>query len=216
MVRSKENTGKGFTMFRRILIVALLVAFAIPSAAVAQRPTQAQLDEFKQLVKSGAIMGAELEDFLRANRPTPTPATRAEYEVALRCDFSAAIRVGKYDGVYDWLAQSTPPEADCREGAKEQAVLFQCDGPCTSEEAIAQMDREGLRPATWPVLFALGADHPDLQLQFWIVALGSVWRGPHGYRGVLILNRYGMERNLRFYWFGRRWSPDSRFAAVRK
>ncbi|MFA4942552.1 MAG: hypothetical protein WC564_02880 [Patescibacteria group bacterium] len=48
----------------------------------------------------------------------------------------------------------------------------------SSEDAIKRMGRAGYRPAKIRELLALGAAHPELQMKFLIVALGSVFSPP--------------------------------------
>jgi hypothetical protein len=46
----------------------------------------------------------------------------------------------------------------------------------SSDDILKELDREGLRPVTMSELLALGAQHPQLQLKFDIIGLGSVWQ----------------------------------------
>ena len=86
----------------------------------------------------------------------------------------------------------------------------------SSDGAIKELDKMGFRPAELPELLALGAQHPDEQRKYPIVALGSAWRSPDGGRGVPCLDGGGSGRDLSLGWFGREWGEGYRFAAVRK
>lgn len=77
------------------------------------------------------------------------------------------------------------------------------------------MRKAGFRPALIEDLLALGAEYPELQKQFPIVALGSVWQDPGGRRRVPYLRWDGGGRDLDLYWFGDDWDERWRFAAVR-
>lgn len=85
-----------------------------------------------------------------------------------------------------------------------------------TENALRKLDQMGFRPAELHELLALGAKYPDLQREFPIVALGSVWQGPGGSRYCAYLDRYGSERALYLLWLDYGWGDFCRFAAVRK
>lgn len=86
----------------------------------------------------------------------------------------------------------------------------------SSGEVIRELDKVGLRPAKIEELLAFGAKYPDVQRQFPVVALGSVWRRLVGYRVVPFLSRDGGGRYLSLDFFGDWWIECYRFAAVRK
>ena len=85
----------------------------------------------------------------------------------------------------------------------------------TSERAVVEMQREGFRPARIEELLALGAQHPELQRSFPIVALGSVWKKSNILFYVpclcLVFDAY---RTLSLGDFGSVWDDQCRFAAV--
>ena len=78
------------------------------------------------------------------------------------------------------------------------------------------MDEAGYRPATLAELLALGESQPELQRQFPIIALGSVWRGAFGRRRVACLYVPGYGRRLNLYYLDNDWRAHCRFLAVRK
>ena len=86
----------------------------------------------------------------------------------------------------------------------------------TTEEVLAEMERLGLRPALYEELLVFCRQNPDEQRKFPVVALGSVWVGSDGCRGVAYLDGDGVERDLYLYWGGGRWVGDCRFLAVSK
>ncbi|MFH1012275.1 MAG: hypothetical protein V1760_00865 [Candidatus Peregrinibacteria bacterium] len=85
------------------------------------------------------------------------------------------------------------------------------------------MDRQGYRPAGWPELLALGANHPELQRSFGIVGIGSVWHRRPTPDGIpitdgvpIIVGQKDKPRGLRILPYGITWDRDYRYAAVRK
>jgi hypothetical protein len=84
---------------------------------------------------------------------------------------------------------------------KIKVNLFYFHSDLSSEEIIIEMDKDGFRPANVMELLALGAEHPDLQRKFVIIALGSTWiDSENDYRvpcldmayrdGLLYINRH--------------------------
>lgn len=119
-------------------------------------------------------------------------------------------------GNYDWVNKNITQEhfQVLSQGKLEkEVVLFHYEKSMTSKEAISRMDKEGFQPAVIEDLLALGEAHPDLQKQFPILALGSVWRCN---RDVPYLGWDGLRRYLNLDWSGRQWSVYCRFVAVRK
>ncbi len=122
------------------------------------------------------------------------------------------------DGAYDYAnpditADHFPVKG---EGKQEREVtLFHFNRSINSDNAIEEMAAAGYRPATIEEFLALGKAQPDLQRQFPIVALGSVWRGPRDGRRVPCLRGYDGKRVLYLDYYGGVWSVHYRFAAVR-
>ncbi|MEK7576903.1 MAG: hypothetical protein AAB482_04405 [Patescibacteria group bacterium] len=135
-------------------------------------------------------------------------------------DFSltlaAMIKAGKYNWVNDSItARNFPMKGE--ETAEVTIKLIHFSRVMENGDAVIhKLDRKGMRPATIEELLALGQVYPDLQRKFPIVALGSVWRSPRGYRYVPYLWGNAGGRDLYLLWFDRRWNGHSRFAAVRK
>ena len=77
------------------------------------------------------------------------------------------------------------------------------------------MDKLGYRPATHLEAYAFAKANPELQCQFWIVALGSfTLRG--GNRCVAVLRSYSGRRILFYDWSECEWVSCFRFLFVRK
>ena len=133
-------------------------------------------------------------------------------------DYSRDLAQMIADGAYDYVnsditADHFPTKG---EGKQEREIeLFHFNRTISSDDAIKEMVASGYRPAFIEELLAFGQAQSELQRQFPIVALGSVWRFPFGHRCIPDLNRYGAERNLNLNYFENDWNEDCRFAAVR-
>ena len=88
--------------------------------------------------------------------------------------------------------------------------LFHFDRFISSEDAIAEMEKEGYLPANAHELLLW----KDWNEKDFVVALGSVAE-VDGHRGVPYLSRSGSMRFLDLIWFGGDWSSGYRFLAVR-
>ncbi len=83
--------------------------------------------------------------------------------------------------------------------------------PMSSSSVLFDMERQGLRPATFLELVWIGIQHSTLDHQ--VAALGSV-AGVHDEQRVASL--IGRKRRLQLSWMDRPWSMACRFAAVPK
>ncbi len=142
---------------------------------------------------------------------------KAKFKVVIDCTQTLKEMISA--GKYDWVNSDITPEHFPITGkgiSEEEVVLFHFDKTMTSEQVIAEMDKQGFKPASIEELLALGSSKPDLQKQFPIIALDSVWRNPNGRRCVPCLYYDGSRRKLDLDWFDFSWFPRYRFAAVRK
>ncbi|MEK9208834.1 MAG: hypothetical protein AAB910_02025 [Patescibacteria group bacterium] len=121
------------------------------------------------------------------------------------------------DGKYDWVNQNITKFqfALGTERVSTDIVLLHFGRSVTSEQVRAEMERLGLRPADVRELLSLGAQEPNLQRDFSIIALGAVAEVSDD-RSVAYLYRGGHVRFLNLYWFGLGWFEYFRFAAVHK
>jgi hypothetical protein len=122
-------------------------------------------------------------------------------------------------GKYYWINPSITAEHFPITGHRKENVevhLIHFNRIIKSAEEIAELDRMGLRPATLVELLAFGAKYPDVQMQFPIIALGSVWRNPDGFRVVPGLWGDSDKRSLSLHWCEYEWENCDRFLAVRK
>ena len=120
----------------------------------------------------------------------------------------------------DFSKADFKPIDRCRDVSREtREVSFEyvhLNRGASTDEVLAKMDRQNLRPALYEELLAFGAKYPDEQQQFPIVALGSVWRYFDSDLYVVCLSRRDSERSLFLYWISDNWISDYRFLAVRK
>ncbi len=154
------------------------------------------------------------------------PATKInqsdDYPVTVDCSQTLIqmIEAGGYIGYFDEIInQENFPIVG---QGKTEVVLQLVDmgKDATTVEVLAEMNRRGLRPATLPELLALGAKYPGLQVEFPIIALGSVHKiGQTDF--VTYLNSIDHSWDVRFLGFradksGSKWQSFCRFLAVKK
>lgn len=127
------------------------------------------------------------------------------------------IQAGRYDWTdSDITERHFPVEGS---GTVEVDIEFvHYNRVMSTDDVLNDLDRRGYRPATIDELLALGADPKtrDLQREFPIVALGSVWQELYGRRGVAALGGNASRRCLDLGWIEDVWDGVYRFAAVRK
>jgi len=126
------------------------------------------------------------------------------------------IEAGRYDYVsYDITVTNFPVQ---EKGTAEVSIkLVHFDRSMRTEEAIVELNEMGLRPATLPELLAFGAKYPQVQCQFPVVALDSIWQDRSGDRNAPYLwGSYAGERRLDLTSIRGRWDWNYRFAAVPK
>ena len=139
-------------------------------------------------------------------------------ELRISVNYGRSLDEMKKAGNYDWMndditAERFPIKG---EGIKELVPeLIHFNRSISSDNALADLDKMGLRPATIEELLALGETFPEMQRKFPIIALGSVGE-VSGRRSVPCLDEGGSERGLYLRWFGYDWYAGCRFLAVRK
>lgn len=143
-----------------------------------------------------------------------------KYTVMVNYDRSIEDRVK--DGKYDWansdITSSHFPSQET--GIKEVSIEFiHFRRNMKTDDILGELDKKGLRPATLKELLSLGEQYPDLQREFPIIALGSVWRLLGGIRCYAFLSRCGFSGRrlgLDWLWLGIRKRGGRFFIAVRK
>ena len=177
------------------------------------KPTVDQLCELHAQVKDGRVTSLNLQGYLqKPDRFLPTVfAVTVNYGRTLQ----AMIKDGHYDWSNDDITHEHFPINRGREEKDElKLTLFHPNRPIESDEAIDEMAKHGLRPATLPELLALGEEHPDLQREFPVIALGSVWQDRRGSRRCPCLGGGASERYLYLRCFGGGWGERCRGLAV--
>jgi len=128
------------------------------------------------------------------------------------------IEAGKYDWTSSDITEKhflLPTELN-GENVSVSTKLFHFNHVISSKNAITEMYKAGYRPAALAELLALGEAHPELQKEFPIVALGSIWCGRGGNHDVPVLNFDEDGRELVLNWFVNDWFCSCRFLGVRK
>lgn len=161
----------------------------------------------------GDVLVSKIADVIadKAYKPGDVFPLSVNYDLPL----TEAIDAGNYAGVNSSItSQNFPPT---KHGKTDlEIILVRYDRRMTSEEVLSALDKEGLRPVELPEFLAFGAEYPELQRQFSIVGLGSVWKDRKGYRNVPCLYEASEARYLDLHWWDDGWYSFSRFAAIRK
>lgn len=124
------------------------------------------------------------------------------------------ISAGNYGWVNDDITASHFPIKGS--GTTETGFeLVHFDRDVSSEDAVAELDKRGLRPADLAELLAFGAVFPEEQRKYPIVELGSVAEVGCG-RYVAYLFRGVSRRDLCLFRWGVIWNAGCRFLAVCK
>ncbi len=148
---------------------------------------------------------------------TSLPTLGPTYHLKVNRDQSldAMVEAGRYDYANrDITADHFPPTGSGT--TEEEAVLVPFDRFISTETGLAELDRLGLRPGGIAELLAFGEQHPEVQRQFPIIELASVWSDRFGLRLAAYLHGDAFERRLLLYWCGYVWFASYRFLAFRK
>ena len=140
-----------------------------------------------------------------------------EYPVTIDYGMSLAdmIEAGHYDWTNsDITAEHFPIKGRGKAEVKLELVHF--DRAVSTDEALEELDKQGLRPAKIEELLAFGAAYPEIQHEFPVICLGSVWSDRDDGRSVPDLGRRGSRRRLYLDWVALDWPDYCRFLAVRK
>lgn len=192
-------------------IVATLIG-AIPDD-LSFEEAQAAIGGKGQLVKSVAAAF----DPYRVKRSEP--ATTGTYPVSVPYNGPSTIKELVAAGAFDWKNDDITDKHFPQEkvGAEDVEIeLVHLDRDISTDDALAELDKRGLRPANPAELLAFGATFPEVQREFPVIALGQYWRHPDGDRGVVYLVRSGSKRRASLGWADDGWPRRCRFAGVRK
>ncbi len=180
--------------------------------------------ELQKLFEAMEEKNLSITDFITLIQQGKSESVEAKplaKEFDLSVDYSRTVQEMINVGNYDWTNRDItekhfplPVELNGKQAVSTK--LFHFDRSISNKDAISEMDKAGYCPATLAELFALGEAHPELQKEFPIVALGSVWRPAGDDRYVPVLLFDGNERRLFLSWFGGDWGDVCRFLGVRK
>jgi len=217
-VRVNQNplkSGKGgTTMANRGTTSQVNGSYVEFQAAVLRAlPRDIDSDVALSWTKNGELLARILREALT---PNGKPAGNT-YPLSVDYDLSVenAVKLGQYNWTNgDITGKNFPTTRTGKVEVVVELIRFNC--AISTKDAQRELDQRGYRPAELHELLAFGEKYPELQRQFPIVALGSVWRGRRGYRYVPCLDGDGSERSLDLDWIGGDWYEVYRFAAVRK
>lgn len=114
------------------------------------------------------------------DRLAPADGTAFSLTVDYSKSLDRLVRVGGYDYACPEINEDNFP-VDLSNGRVEveiDAVLMHLDRSVTGDEAMEELRRRNLRPATMFELLAFGVEYPDQPHQHSIVELGSTWEQP--------------------------------------
>lgn len=192
-----------------------------------------QMHEFLMSLKKAGFTDEIIQDIinskgnalakkmLAAIQAIPVQETK-DGEFVLRINYSRTLNQMIAAGQYDWTnsginEENFPlPIEMSDQNIELKAKLFHFNRSISRDQIIAEMDKAGFRPATLSELLSLGEADPELQRQFPVIALASLWRGLFGCRFVPYLDVVGSRRKLRLGWLGLAFFVPCRFLAVRK
>ena len=167
-------------------------------------------------LKTGSDLAEKLAELIVGARTSEF--ARRVFTVFVDCctqSFSDMVKAGKYDWVNSNITEKHFPIQGNGKITKE-LHLIHFNKVMSSEGVLAEFERLGLAPAKIEDLLVFGVVLFNLQRQFPIVALGSVWRHSDGGRGVPCLSGRSGDRDLGLGWLGDGWDERYRFLAVSK
>ena len=145
------------------------------------------------------------------------PVTSVAPTFRITVDYGKSLAEMILAGHYDWTNSNITEKRFPVKGSGKVELdleLVHYDHNFSSDDAVKEMAKRGLRPATIEELLAFGVKYPEEQLKFPVVALGSSARVDGG-RHVPFLSRDGAERDLNLGWWDGGWRGGYRFLAVR-
>jgi len=179
------------------------------------------LAEIIRQVQKGELTSEQLQAVVEHRNPfeLETYKVMVDYGKSL----SKMIEAGKYDEFNDDINDKHFPiqgAGSPRKAGQHEAelMLVHLNWNATTKEVLEHLNSQGLEPARLEYLLVFGAAYPELQRQFPIIALGSVWVIDGGSRRYPYLRSNDDERRLILSWAGdgNHWHETCRFLAVRK
>ncbi len=176
------------------------------------------MSEAFRLVCSGAVDADELSHLLRevvegkwASRFYPL---FVDYERSIE----EGINAGSYDEVNSAISSKNLPIG--QKGQCEVTVeLIRFLEPVTTGEVLRELWKQRYRPANIQELLAFGEKYPESQLRAPVIALGSTFPSDpvnKPYQAPVLTKSGSSLRVCTMFWADEEWTPDERFAVVRK
>lgn len=125
-------------------------------------------------------------------------------------DIEALVKAGGYDWSSSYMSEFPFEETDAK-----AIEVIKFGKSISSEDAIKELEIQGLRPATATELLLFGIQYPEVQRTETVVALGTVRRVGDD-RRVAYLYGDSSGRFLCLLGWGVNWCGLYSFAAVRK
>jgi hypothetical protein len=136
-------------------------------------------------------------------------------QISSSVSLSDRITLGKYDWVNSDITEKNFPDKEDGDYEVEYRI-FHFNRSISSESIMAEMEKEGFKPANILELLKLGEIQPNLQKEFPIVALDSNWIDQDDVHNVLIIRSDCGRRILILNWLNYEWDERYRFLGVRK
>lgn len=96
-----------------------------------------------------------------------------------------------------------------------EALLVYFDTAITDEDVVTELDKIGLRPGELHELLIFGVQHPEIQCQFPIIALGTIVELGNVCGAPCSSGSKNAGRQLGFTYCGGKWGGGHRFLAFR-
>jgi hypothetical protein len=125
------------------------------------------------------------------------------------------LEMGHYDITSPYLNDLDFQRTVCGRDRMFEIEMVHFGRNISTDDALAGIEQQGLRPSNVTELLAFGASYPDVQREFPVVALGEIFPYPHGARNVVALGTLGELRCV-FVWLAVDWYDACRFAAIWK
>lgn len=179
--------------------------------------TTGQLSELLAQAQAGRVTKENLQGFLRhPNTASTIDWPSYKVDVDYEEDLPDLVSAGNYNSsVTEALLEFSSYYRTVGSGVEHQNLLLvHLDVATTSELVLNHLEATGMRSANFWEQLALGAQHPELQRRFHIVALGSPWLSPGGKKSIFSLSGDAQWRFISRAFFETYWDRHIRFLAV--
>jgi len=176
-------------------------------------------DDDLRRVLTDSTLAKKLAEVIMSGKQKVEQKVQETYKVIV--DYGNSLAKMIEAGKYGWFNDDITDKHFPLQGAGQhevELVLVHLNQSATTKEVLEHLNREGLEPAKIEHLLAFGATYPELQRQFPIIALGSVWVDDDGGRRYPCLVSDGGLRELDLSWDDDDdpWNVSCRFLALRK